>query len=235
MGWPFREVVSSLEYHSGSGISRVSSGRWFVPGFAVVAAAMSATILTTMVAPGASVISARARMVTGLMVGIVARSVTGIQEIIVGAGVPVGPLRRGVHGLANEVEMMDLGMAQRVNLMFVAEGYKYLLADRDVALFGDHQVEEPAGNAPIVGHALIHKKRNGYLGGGAQVLIAAIQGYGRTLGFGDYLEGTEDALGAEQACQQGQDSDRYKSRFHVFLLGMNDSTVITRPAPNPAE
>jgi len=66
-------------------------------------------------------------------------------------------------------------------------------------------------------------------------LIAAILGYGRTLGFGDYLEGTEDALGAEQACQQGQDSDRYKSRFHVFLLGMNDSTVITRPAPNPAE
>ena len=172
MGWPSREVVSNLEYHSGSGIPRVSSGRRFVSGSVVVVAAMAAIIVAT----GAAVIAARATVVTtmiagtGMMAGVVrfitcSTTVSGIEEIPVGGGIPVGPLRRGMNGLSDKAEMIDLGVALGVNLMLVAEGHKDLLADRDIALLGDQQVKKSAGTATIVGHGVVHYKRNGYVGG----------------------------------------------------------------------
>lgn len=147
----------------------------------------------------------------------------------------MGPGRGRIRGLTDQVEMIDLGIAQGVDLMSVSEGHKDLLPDRDMALFGDHKVEEPAGNTPVVGHVVVHDKRKGNIWGGAQILVAAIQGYCRALRVGDDLEGPENALGAKQAGHQGQSGECDESRFHFFLLRMNDSTDITRPAKNPAK
>lgn len=181
--------VSSRELHSGSGMSGVSAGRRVVARSVIVvtvAAAVAALVITLAGAAlvvamswsvaGAAVVVAMSWSVSGTVPTVaVPGSGPGVNIVIVGAGIPVWPMWMRLHWLPLEVEMEDGGMAQGIPLMPGVVGYEDLLPHGDVARFGDHEVEHPAGNAPIVGHVLVHGDGDGLAGGGSQILIGTIQ------------------------------------------------------------
>ncbi len=234
--------VSSRERHLGSGLAGVASRRWIASGSVVIAVVVAMTaavaarrwivagsvVVAVVIAVAALVVAARSAGVTaGAMsrtAGVVASAgatVTGpgINIIIVSRRVPVWPVVRRLDLLPNQVELENRGIAQGIVLVLVVVGNEDLLPHRDEARFGDQEVKNPAGHAPVIGHVLVHGHGDGLAGSGSQILIGAIDGDRSALGFGVNLERAEDVLGTEQPGHQSQASAQEKSRFHVFLLG----------------
>lgn len=175
----------------------VSAGRWFVTR-SVIVVAMTAMVVSVS-GFGSMAVTVTVAMPTVTM----SRAGPGIDKVVMGVVVPMRPMGMGMHRLPLKVEMEDGGIAQGIPLIPGVVGNEDLMAYRNVARFGDQKVKNTAGNAPVIGHVLVHCDGDGLAGSGPQILIGTIQSDRGAYWLGVDLESAEDVLGAEQSGHQG--------------------------------